>query len=304
MHMKPFILGTRGSALALTQADMAAEALRAAGAEQVERRIIQTTGDLRPDLRLGGSAPGADKAVWTRELEMALRDAEITAAVHSAKDVPAELEAGLMLAAALPRARVNDVLISRHAGGWPALPAGAAVATSSVRRQRQLLMRRPDLRLQEMRGNVPTRLEKLAASSTLDAIVLAQAGLDRLGIRSHPGLHFTPLPVEDFLPAAAQGIVTLEVWGAEEWRDSLLARINHAETWICLLAEREVLRLLGAGCSTPVAVHASVEDGILTVRAEEFDPLKPGAPPRRGAVSEPADQPLKAAAALVSSLAP
>ncbi len=307
------ILGTRGSALALTQTDMVTAALEAAHPGlAVSREIIQTTGDLRQDLRLGRPDSGADKAVWTKELEAALADGRIDAAVHSGKDVPTELPANFRLVSCLPRAAVNDVLVSKHAGGFSGLPEGATVATSSVRRLRELRWQRPDLHVVEMRGNVPTRLQKLADQDELDAILLAQAGLDRLGYtlaghvshRSLPapfGLHATALPAGEFLPAASQGIVVLEVLGEDAARDARLTAIRHEPTWRALAAERHLLHLLHAGCHTPIGVLTDVrENGSLHMRAVVFDELDADAPPRQGEAE--ADDPLGCAARLVSRL--
>lgn len=312
------ILGTRGSALALAQTDLTTAALRAAHPDlEISRQIIQTTGDLRQDLRLGRPDSGADKGVWTRELETALASGAIHAAVHSAKDIPTELPLGFRLAACLPRAAVSDALISKHPGGLDGLPSGAAIATSSVRRARQLRHLRPDVQIIEIRGNVPTRLAKLAENPALNALVLAQAGLDRLGCGtpwfSAPqadaatplphGLHASLLPAGQFLPAAAQGIVALEVFGENAERDALLAAITHAATWRALRAEREFLRLLKAGCHTPVGLLSQETDAQLTLRALVFpdDETSPE-PPRAATITAPAHHPEAAAAQLFQAL--
>lgn len=256
----------------------------------VEHVVIQTTGDLRPDLRLGGATPGIDKAVWVRELEAALATGQIHAAVHSAKDIPADRPQGFRLAACLARADAFDVLISKHRSGLGGLPASAAVATSSVRRQRQLLRLRPDLRVIEMRGNVPTRLRKLAADSSLDALVLAKAGLDRLEVAADE-FHLTTLESPEFLPAAGQGIIALEVFGDDPGRDAILAAINHEDTWITLTAERELLRMLGAGCSTPIALHTCREGGLRHLHVRLFDEQDATMPPAEARSSGAVDDP-------------
>jgi hydroxymethylbilane synthase len=256
--------------------------------------VIHTTGDLRQDLRLGRPDSGADKGVWTKELEAALAAGSVQAAVHSAKDVPTELPPGFHLAGCLPRAHVEDALICKLPGGIAGLAAGATVATSSVRRACQLRHFRPDLQVVEIRGNVPTRLQKLADSDALDALVLARAGLDRLGyatswlepadagllspavfpeVTLQPlpcGLQATLLPPAQFLPAAAQGIVTLEVFGHDPVRDGILSAITDQSTWRALRAEREFLRLLKAGCHTPIGLLTTEVDGHMTMTAIVF----------------------------------
>ena len=310
------ILGTRGSALALAQTDMVLRALAAAQPGGAFRReIIHTTGDLRQDLRLGRPESGADKGVWTKELEAALAAGTVQAAVHSAKDVPTDLPPGFRLAGCLPRAAVEDVLVSRHPGGFDALPTGAAVATSSVRRARQLRHRRPDLRVVEMRGNVPTRLQKLVDAAGLDAVVLARAGLDRLGYATPwggpaagttplpDGLHATLLPAAQFLPAAAQGIVTFEVFGEDEARDAALQAITDQAAWRALRAERAFLRHLQAGCHTPIGLLTTESGAVLRMQAIVFsDDADSPAPPRSAAASGPADAPEAVAASLFAAL--
>jgi hydroxymethylbilane synthase len=299
------ILGTRGSALALAQTNLVGAALCAAHADlEVSHQVVVTTGDLRQSQRPGPPDPDSDKSIWTRELEAALADGRIDAAVHSAKDVPTELPAGFQLVACLPRAAVEDVLVSKYPGGLKALPEGATVATSSVRRARQLHLHRPDLRVVAIRGNVPTRLRKLEADPSLDGLVLARAGLDRLGYltpwyclpgnqsESNPnlcpssratdllpnpqgpslptGLHATLLSADSFLPAAGQGIVVLETLGEDARRDLMLSAITHQPTWIALRAEREFLRLLNAGCHTPIGLLSTTAGDHLHMQAIVF----------------------------------
>lgn len=310
------ILGTRGSALALAQTGMVLEALRTALPDGAfSHEIIHTTGDLRQDLRLGRPESGADKGVWTKELEAALAAGTVQAAVHSAKDVPTDLPPGFSLAGCLPRAAVEDVLVSRHPGGFEALPSGAAVATSSVRRACQLRHRRPDLRVVEMRGNVPTRLQKLAEATGLDAVVLARAGLDRLGYATAwstraavtplpGGLHASLLPADQFLPAAAQGIVTFEVFGEEAVRDAALMAITDPATWRALRAERAFLRQLQAGCHTPIGLLTTETGADLHMQAIVFpDGGGPATPPRTGTACGPAAEPEAVAASLFAALA-
>jgi len=235
-------LGTRGSALALAQARLAADVIGG----DVEIVVVQTRGDRERAL--------VDKAKWTAELERALLDGEIDVAVHSAKDVPGELAAGTLLAGVLAREDPRDVLVG--ASGLDALAPGARVGTAALRRAAQLRAARPDLEIVEVRGNVDTRLGKLA-SGEVDALVLAAAGLARLG-RSEQS---TPL---DGVPAAGQGIVVLQ---ARDDDSRVLPR--DADAWPRLLAERACVVALGADCHSAVGAHAVLgEDGrTLTLRA-------------------------------------
>lgn len=311
------ILGTRGSALALAQTQLVEDAWRAVHPQRpIRHEIIHTTGDLRQDLRLGRPEAGADKSVWTKELEAALHAGRIDAAVHSAKDVPAELPPGFTLIACLPRAAVADVLITKSPGGRAALRPGAVLATSSVRRARQLQWRWPGIRLAEIRGNVPTRLRKLVENPEWEGLVLARAGLDRLGFRLLGGRLIAPgpepwpcplyaeeLPVEEFLPAASQGIITLETYGQNAERDAALTALNHAPTWCALTAERAFLRLLNAGCHTPVGMLSRVQGEELSLQAIVFpDDEADLAPPRWGQATGPAAQPAEVAARLLATL--
>jgi hydroxymethylbilane synthase len=240
--LTPLRVGTRGSALALAQARWVAE--RMEDAEIVE---IVTSGDR-------ARAVG-DKSRWVDAIEAALVAGEIDLAVHSAKDVPAELAAGCALVATPPRASALDVLV-RRAGGAIALaglPDGARVGTSSLRRRAQLLSVRPDLEIVELRGNVDTRLRKLDAGEA-DAIVLAAAGLERLGLERDA----TPL---DVVPAPGQGTLAIEARADDERVRRGVAIVHHAATFADLEAERAAVRVLGATCHTPVGIH--VKDGTI-----------------------------------------
>ena len=294
--MTELILGTRGSELALTQTEMTTAALVAAWPGlRVRRQIIKTSGDLRPDLKLAefsqGDAPVVDKGIFTKELEQALRAGTIHAAVHSLKDVPTLLDEGMRITAVLPRAPVEDVLISKLPGGLDGLPAGAVVATSSVRRARQLRWLRPDLAVADIRGNVPTRMRKVAEDNNITALLLARAGLVRLGLfhdvltEYGTPLHMTVLAAEKFPPAASQGAVGIETFGENADLARLLAAINHAPTFHAITAERRFLELLQAGCQTPVGVRTRLENGTLHMAALVF-PDHDG-PPRTAAASHP-----------------
>ena len=257
-------LGTRGSALALVQAEMTKKALLAQYPHlSVEIVVIKTTGDKRTDVPLSEVAKASgivDKGVFIKELEQALLEEQVDLAVHSLKDMPSALEPEFTLGAVLPREDTRDVLVSKYKGGLAGLPKGACVATSSVRRRAQLLFLRPDLRVVDIRGNVPTRLEKLAQTESWEALILAQAGLNRLGIGANEleafstSLYAEALEADVFYPAAGQGAVALEVLSSRRRVKELLLPLNEPQTALCVRAEREFLRLLGAGCSTPVGV--------------------------------------------------
>lgn len=295
-------LGTRGSELALTQTRMVIERLRGSGWEEaVETCVIQTTGDRRQDLRL--ASPGLDKAVFTKELEEALLRGEIDAAVHSLKDVPTQLEAGFELVAVLPRAPVEDVLVTREvkhaAGGIETLPGGAVVATSSLRRAFQLRHLRPDLRTVDIRGNVPTRLRKVATQGDMDATILARAGLERLGYRlegpvldAGDGVELGAQVLSPglFLPAAGQGAIALEIRAGNERAVSILQRLNDPGTWQRVRLERAFLHAIGAGCQTPVGILTRLEESGTVLQAEVmvFEPA--GGAPRRASVRGPAGE--------------
>jgi hydroxymethylbilane synthase len=250
-------LGTRGSRLALVQCEEVADLLRATGAD-VEIVVIKTSGDRLAQVAL---ADFGGKALFVKEIEEALLGGQVDVGVHSLKDMPAVLPAGLTLGAFPPREDPGDVLLTRAPGGWDALPAGAAVGTSSLRRRALVLARRPDLRTEPIRGNVETRVGKLAAGA-YDAIVLASAGLRRLGV--HPE-HVTPLDVGEFVPAVGQGILAVEAREADREVLELLRRLDDTRSRSEALAERAFLSRLGADCHTPVAGHARIDGSVLTL---------------------------------------
>ncbi|MGH8048044.1 MAG: hydroxymethylbilane synthase, partial [Chthoniobacterales bacterium] len=270
--MKRLVLGTRGSDLALAQTRLIAAQLRTATpALEIEQKIIRTTGDERLDVSL--SAPGSlDKGLFTKELEEALLRGEIDAAVHSLKDLPVDQPAGLIIGAIPKREDPGDVLVSKADGGLDALPHGAAVATSSLRRKCFLLAHRPDLAIHDIRGNVPTRIRKLAESSTLAALVLATAGLRRLKAAdvalALEGLHVSPL--EFILPAPGQGAIAIECRANDEATLTALAAIHDEATSDCVRAERAVLAGLGGGCHMPLGALANFTEGSLFLRAVWF----------------------------------
>ena len=246
-----FRIGTRGSPLALTQAGMVRDALIAAhgwGDDAIEIVPVRTTGDRVQDRAL---AEIGGKALWTKELDCALIADEIDCAVHSMKDVETIRPAAIAIAAMLQRADVRDRLIG--ADSVDVLPHGATVGTSSPRRAAQLLHLRPDLKITLFRGNVDTRLAKLAAGEA-DATLLAAAGLERLG-RDDVG---TPIPSVVMLPAPAQGAIGIEVRAEDARARALVTAIDHAPTSTCVLAERALLAALQADCHSPVAALATL----------------------------------------------
>jgi hydroxymethylbilane synthase len=247
-------LGTRGSMLARWQTRHICELLQVAhhGLE-VEIEIIHTSGDQMLDLplpQIGG------KGVFTEELEAALYKRSIDIAVHSLKDLPTEAPHGLTIGAIPLRAAPADVLVSRHGYTLETLPEGAAVGTSSQRRKAQLLYKRPDLQIIDVRGNITTRIRKaLDANGAYDAVVLAQAGLERLGYAAETG---RVIPFDEMLPAPGQGALGVQCRDEIEWLH-LLADLNHRETWLAVTAERAFLKGLGGGCSLPIAAYAQFE---------------------------------------------
>ncbi len=281
------IVGTRGSELALVQATATEAALAAAFPHLIiERKVIKTTGDRRTDVSLSEVAKTEgtfDKGVFIKEIEEALDSGEIDIAVHSLKDLPTTLQSRYSLAAVLERAQARDVLVTLKPGGLEALPEGARVGTSSVRRAKQVEWLRPDLKIADLRGNVPTRLRKLADGGTYDAILLAEAGLVRLGfipefpngktsepITGVPGLHVTRLSESEFFPAAGQGAIGLEVRAGDAASHVYAQSIGHSETWLRITAEREFLRLLDGGCHTPVGVYSTISGGEIHLHARVF----------------------------------
>jgi hydroxymethylbilane synthase len=298
------ILGTRGSELARAQARMVEKALRSADANvAIETKTIVTRGDNIKVVDL----PAGRKGLFTAEIERALLAGEVNVAVHSAKDLPSESNPRAQIAAVLPRGSLNDVLISKHSGGLTSLPYGATVATGSIRRQRQLHCQRADLYLVDLRGNVPTRLRKLAENQW-DGIVLAQAGLERLGFSAtrteipfDGGKFFLEiLPSEIFLPAGGQGIIALQIRSDDQSTKGFLESVSDRETLLCLYAEREFLSRLHGDCNFPVGVHANITDGKMKMRAQVFEGKSPA--PRQAEVEGVSGEGLQLAAELLRNI--
>jgi len=259
-----FTLGTRGSPLALTQANETRRRLSAAhgwDVEQIVLRIIRTSGDAIQDRPL---AEAGGKGLFTKEIDAALLAGEIDAAVHSAKDLPTLVPDGVALAGFLPREDVRDALISAFADTIQGLPKGASLGAASLRRQAQALRLRPDLRLELLRGNVETRLRK-AESGAVGATLLAMAGLKRLGLVHRAR---APLDPDAFLPAPGQGAIALTARTNDARALEALAAIGDPATYAELMAERAFLAKLEGSCRTPIAGLARLEDGRLRFKGE------------------------------------
>jgi hydroxymethylbilane synthase len=275
------VLGTRGSELALIQSRMVEAALQTDRPDlELATEVIKTSGD--EDAGAAGEAnltAAGRKGLFTAEIERALIDGRIDVAVHSAKDLPSALGGQTQIAAALPRAASEDLLVSLKNYELESLPAGGTVATGSIRRRHQIKWKRPDVQVADLRGNVPTRLRKLIAHGW-DAAILARAGLQRLGLHSGGKaiefeghlLSFTVLPRDDFVPAGGQGIIALQVRSDDKETRQLVNGINDAEALLCLRAEREFLRLLQADCDQPVGVAAILQGRIMMIRGQVFEP--------------------------------
>ncbi|HEX4064570.1 MAG TPA: hydroxymethylbilane synthase [Acidobacteriaceae bacterium] len=249
-------IGSRGSQLALWQANHIADRLRGAGHE-VTISIIKTLGDRMqhvPFSQVGGAEGGNQgdgKGMFTKEIEEALIAGRIDLAVHSLKDLPTELAGPFAIAAIPERVDPRDAFVSVHHASFEALPQGARIGTSSLRRQAQLKAQRPDVVCLEFRGNVDTRLRKLAEGQ-VDAILLASAGLERLGLTQHRRECFSPLVL---CPAAGQGALAIETRRDDEQTIAALAFLNHEATRYAVTAERAALAALGGGCQVPIGIH-------------------------------------------------
>ena len=255
-------IGSRGSPLALVQAREVQRRLVAAcglAAEQIEIKVIRTTGDAiqdRPLTEAGG------KGLFTKEIEEALLAGAIDLAVHSSKDMPTVLPAGLVLTAFLPREDARDAFVSPKAKTLQALPEGATLGTASLRRQAMAKRLRPDLRVTPLRGNVETRLRKIEAGEA-DATLLAVAGLKRLGLLSAAT---AVLEIDEFLPAVGQGAIGLETRADDDATRALVAKVNDPDTATALAAERAYLAVLDGSCRTPIAGHARIAGGTVRFR--------------------------------------
>jgi hydroxymethylbilane synthase len=260
---QPVVLGTRGSKLALTQANASAARLRTVGLE-VEVRIIKTTSEHHPDLPLSVID---QRDVFTRQLDEALLRGEIDLAVHSAKDVPTEIPERIVLAAITERHDPSDVLVSERGYDVDSLPEGAIVATSSLRRRAQLLHRRPDLSVVEIRGNVDTRVRKMREGQA-DALLLAHAGLLRLGL----DVPHVVVPTEIMLPAVGQGALAVAMLEEHSLRGTVHEALDHEATGKAVLAERAMLNALEGGCRVPVGALGVMEGPRVRLRGVVVSP--------------------------------
>lgn len=288
-------IATRGSALALAQSNMVLAQCRTNfPSRQFELRIIKTTGDKLQTISLANSGPTVAKGLFTKELEVAMLNREADFAVHSLKDLPTELPEGLYLSGVSEREDVRDVLVYRSPvissadkRGYAAhsriqdLHSCSTIATSSTRRQAQILAIRPDLKTVPVRGNVGTRLHKLVDNAEFDGIILAFAGLKRLGYRVESdgsltgkdvpiGLLATVLPVEEMLPCVGQAALGFESRIEDAEIDEIVGQLNHASTHHCVTAERAFLHGMGGGCLSPVAAYGDIPNGKLRLRAVSF----------------------------------
>ncbi len=310
MSLKTIVIATRGSALALAQANAVLAQCRAAFPKLAfELSVIKTTGDKLQSASLANPDASLPKGLFTKELEVALLNHEADLAVHSLKDLPTDLPTGLALGAVGRRADVRDVLVYRDAEFVKAeaakqkivewtpgqrvrqgfaphlklkdLPNGVVIATSSTRRRAQILAVRPDAKVVELRGNVPTRLQKLAERADFDAMLLAAAGLERLKFVIKPngtltgegvpyGLLAVRLEPEVMLPAVGQAAVGIEIRVGDDRVTSICEKLNHGNTHLCVRAERAFLRAMGGGCASPVAAHAEVVGHQIRLRVQSF----------------------------------
>jgi hydroxymethylbilane synthase len=318
-NSKSVIIATRGSALALAQANMVLAQCRAALPELMfEIKVIKTTGDKLQTASL--SSAELPKGLFTKEIEEALLENEADMAVHSLKDLPTELPAGLKLGAVGQRADVRDVLVYRdleymvnhvdvtrpvlqsQRGYRPAinlraLPYGATVATSSTRRGAQALEQRSDLKIAPIRGNVGTRLKKIAEQSEFDATLLAAAGLERLGLQISqsglldgddvpPGLGATRLAIDEMLPCVGQAAIGIEIRQNDPRLETICPKMDHVPTHQCVTAERSFLEAMGGGCHLAVAAYAEIIGEELWLRGVSFLHGKPRRGEARFPISE------------------
>jgi hydroxymethylbilane synthase len=257
-------IGSRGSQLALWQANHVADALRTRG-HSVEIEIIKTTGDKITEVAL---AQVGTKGMFTKEIEEALADNRVDLAVHSFKDVPTELMPGFAIGAVLEREDPRDAFVAVKHASVESLPQGAHVGTSSLRRQAQLKAMRPDLRVSPLRGNVDTRLKKLE-DGEFDAIILAQSGLKRLQRTENVRALLDP---KEMCPAAGQGALAIEIRDGDAATAEHIQFFDHLPTRKATLCERAVLNALGGGCQVPIGVHAQIVDSVIRVQAVVAQP--------------------------------
>ena len=293
---RSLVIGSRGSKLALWQAEQARARLQSLDPEiDVRIEIIKTTGDVKNDPLsvIGG------KGVFTKELEDALLDGRIDIAVHSLKDLPTVLPDGLSIAAICEREDARDALVLRggdRSGSLLHLPEGAVVGTSSQRRLAQLKSLRNDVMVQDLRGNVDTRIRKLDEGQ-YHAVILASAGLVRLGLEARISAR---IPITEMLPAVGQGAIAIETRDDNELALESASRLDHRETRIACLAERAFLRSLGGGCQFPIAAHAVIDQDLLKLDGLVAKP--DGSEILRGSLSGPPNDPEALGTSLANQL--
>jgi hydroxymethylbilane synthase len=300
------VVGTRGSELALRQTGLVVDSLQARWADlKFEVKIIKTRGDdaktAIDDIRAGR------KGLFTGAIERELLTEQIDLAVHSAKDLPSTLAPGTEVAAVLPRAVIDDVLVATTPCDLNSLATDGIVATGSVRRKHQLRWKRPDVEIVDLHGNVPTRLRKLATDQW-HAIILAYAGLERLGMNPNrarvefEGSEFFTalLPREVFVPAGGQGVIAMQIRSADKQLREIVDAINDFDTRLSLRAEREFLRLLDADCNQPVGVTAVIDGSSMKIRGQIFD--LGATAPRAGFSEGPSEDAEKLAAQLLEQI--
>ena len=261
-----FRIGTRNSPLALCQADILKSALEAAHVGLIVEIVpIQSNADWKKG---EGEKPlieeAGGKGLFAKEIEQKILDGEIDCGVHSTKDMASFLPEGLEINHYLPRADVRDAFISLKYKSIEEMPAGAVVGTCSPRRQALALSKRPDIKIVPFRGNVGTRMEKIR-NGQVDATFLAMAGLERLGVTDDM-IH--PLSADEFLPACGQGAVCMETRDDDDRAKQILDKVHCVDTGLCVAAEREVLKILDGSCHTPIGAYATLDNGLMTIRAQ------------------------------------
>lgn len=290
---RPIIIATRGSALALAQTHLVlAQCRQAFPGMQFDYKVIKTTGDKLQTASMSKTDPSLPKGLFTKELEVALLNGEADLAVHSLKDLPTELPPGLILGATPAREDVRDVLIYRAEGhksfrGFKPhitlkdFPRGATIATSSTRRKAQLLLARPDLNVVEIRGNVTTRMKKVAEQGELDATILALAGITRLkfvidqNARLHgdgvpEGMLASTIDIQTMLPCVGQAAIGIEIRAGDKRLTAICGQLNHPATYHAVTAERAFLNGMGGGCQSPVAAFAEIRGNTVSMQAVSF----------------------------------
>lgn len=256
---RAIIVGTRGSQLAMRQTSWLIESLKK---EHPEQEFVVTTIATTGDRVTDWSTVRNDQGIFVREIEEGLMEGRFDLAVHSIKDLPTDIPSDLVIAAVPMRADPRDALVSRDGRQFHQLPEGASIGTSSLRRHAQLLRARPDLAVEEVRGNVDTRMRKLEAGK-VDALLIAAAGLERLGWKHRITQY---MDLKDFLPAPGQGALGIECRRKDTWLYQIVEKLTHSDSMACVIAERAFLKATGGGCRVPIAALATVTDAMLTLQ--------------------------------------